>query len=335
MCVKMSVTFTQRRLEDVAPAASPAPAKTKGETVISNGLAGSPRLSICVPTWKDNAGPLLDGLIPLVGADQCALIIFDDGSNDPDLTTRLTEQVMRFPGPAQLIIATENGGRSAARNRLFQAATSDWILFLDADMQPDDGSFLMRYLNAVDRQDGPGLIVGGFSLRHAQATARTRLHAAQSLASECVPAAIRAREPGRYVFSSNLLVHRTVLNDIEFDPAFKGWGWEDVDWGLRVAASYPIEHIENCATHLGLDTDAALIEKYKKSADNFALLMQRHPDEMGRTALYRSALGLSRIWGRSLFIPIFRGMAKARLLPMRLRLLSLKLYRASIYGARL
>ncbi|MEM7459595.1 MAG: glycosyltransferase family A protein, partial [Pseudomonadota bacterium] len=260
-----------------------------GEEVVSNGKTGGALISICVPVWRDSADALLGSLTRMRGAEQCTLILFDDGSHDPSLLRQLTRQIRRFPGPARLIAAPRNCGRSHARNRLFDLAETEWVLFLDADMHPDDDEFLLRYLDAVDAQPNPALIAGGFSLKHASPTAKTRLHAAQSLASECVSASVRAQAPGRYVFTSNVLVHRHVLSDVSFDPGFQGGGWEDVDWGLRVAEQFPILHVDNAATHLGLDQDSALIGKYARSVDNFLRLIDRHPDEMSETPLYRAA----------------------------------------------
>ncbi len=324
--------------EDVPSPTPPRPETGRtsaGEEVISNGKTGDVCLSICVPTWRDSADALLCSLMRMQHAEQCTLLIFDDGSLDPSLTRQLTRQIMRFPGPARLVCAPKNCGRSHARNRLFNLAETPWILFLDADMQPDDEDFLSRYLDAIDAQDDPALIAGGFSLRHAHPTAQTRLHAAQSKTSECVAAGIRAKAPGRYVFSSNILVHRDVLTAVEFDQGFQGWGWEDVDWGLRVAPLFPIVHIDNSATHLGLDSDAKLIEKYAQSSDNFLRLSERHPEEVSRTPLYRMSNWLSRLPGLDVMSRIFRRLAQSKIAPVKLRLLALKLYRASVYGARL
>ena len=306
-----------------------------GEDVISNGRSGDARISICIPTWRDSSDALLGSLVRMAGANQCTLLVFDDGSLDPALTKVLTRQIMRFPGPARLICAPRNCGRSHARNRLFALAEAKWVLFLDADMQPDDEDFLNRYLDAIDAESVPSLIAGGFSLRHVHPTDETKLHAAQSLASECLPASVRAEAPGRYVFTSNILVHREVLSDIAFDPGFQGWGWEDVDWGLRVAKHFSVIHIDNQATHLGLDSDEKLLNKYAQSVDNFLRLVDRHHDEMAQTSLYRAARRLGNLPGLGPFSRICRRLAGSQYLPLKVRLLALKLARASIYGARL
>lgn len=306
-----------------------------GEDVFTNSKSGEARITICVPTWKDSADALLCSLARLPGAEQCTLLIFDDGSLDSDLTSQLIRHTMRFPGPARLISAPKNVGRSHARNRLQELAESDWVLFIDADMQPDDEAFLLNYLGAIEAQSEPSLFAGGFSLKNVRPTDETRLHAAQSTTSECVSAEVRRQSPGRYVFTSNILVHRQILDDVRFDPGFVGWGWEDVDWGLRVANDYPVHHIDNTATHLGLDPDPKLIEKYAGSADNFARLVERHPTIMSTTPLFKMAKALRPLPGRSLLELSALKLAQMRAAPIKARLLGLKLYRASVYGARL
>lgn len=306
-----------------------------GEDVFSNAKSGEARITICVPTWKDSADALLCSLARLPGAEHCTLLVFDDGSLDADLTSQLARHTMRFPGPARLISAPKNVGRSHARNRLKDLAESDWVLFLDADMQPDDDAFLSNYLTAIDAQTEPSLIAGGFSLKNIRPTDETRLHAAQSSTSECVSAEVRRQSPGRYVFTSNILVHRQILDAVRFDPGFVGWGWEDVDWGLRVAGDYPVIHIDNTATHLGLDPDPKLIEKYASSAGNFARLVERHPETMSATPLYKMAQTLRPLPGRSIIESSALKLAKMRAAPLKARLFGLKLYRASVYGASL
>lgn len=305
---------------------------TAGEDVLSNGVTGEALLSICIPTWKDSADALLASLVRLDGAEQCTLLIFDDGSGDEGLTRLLAQQILRYPGPARLITARSNAGRSHARNRLTELAETDWVLFLDADMRPDDDEFLTRYLDAAEACDAPALIPGGFSLRYATPTAETRLHAAQSIASECVNAAIRAQEPGRYVFTSNILVHREILDQVTFDDGFKGWGWEDVDWGLRIADTYPVHHIDNPATHLGLDTDVALMDKYGSSGANFARVAERHPDAITSTPLYKIARRIARLKLAGLTRPIAKRLATTKFAPLKLRLIGLKLFRAATYA---
>jgi glycosyltransferase involved in cell wall biosynthesis len=55
------------------------------------------------------------------------IIIVDDGSSDD------TVQAVRSYGDKVTLIQQENAGASAARNTGIEAATGNWIAFLDAD----------------------------------------------------------------------------------------------------------------------------------------------------------------------------------------------------------
>lgn len=294
---------------------------------------GAPELTVLVPTFHDDVAPLVEALTACAGAHRIQLIIYDDGSQDTVLESRMIHALMTFPGTARVLLAEENVGRSEARNRLLAQASTDWVVLLDADMLPDDHLFLARYFDAIRLSDAPTLVSGGFSLKRVDIKPGRSLHALQSAASECMPADVRNQAPGRYVFTSNLLVHRTILEAVPFDTGFQGWGWEDVAWGLSVETAFPISHIDNTATHLGLDTDQALITKYARSSQNFARLAERHSSAVEAMPLFIAArraqwLGPLRRPAASLFGAV----ARATLLPSQVRLFALKLVRALHYS---
>lgn len=309
------------------------------EQITHNGISPQqtgtrPAISICVPAWKDSAAPLLSSLANLVADLNCEILIYDDGSKDPAMTAAIMASLATAPAPARLITAAQNHGRAHARNRLIAHANADWLLMLDADMLPDADTFLSHYLDTIKADPAPGLVAGGFSLQHITATRKQRLHAAQSKASECLPASQRARAPGLHVFTSNILVHRAVLDQVQFDEGYTGWGWEDVDWGLRVAKAFPVRHIENTATHLGLDDTAQLMQKYESSGENFARLAALHPGDVSAMNLYKASKRLKSFPAR----PLLRGLTKMLaadplgLVPLRVRLFCLKLFRAATYA---
>ncbi|MAK62232.1 MAG: family 2 glycosyl transferase [Ponticaulis sp.] len=306
------------------------------ETLLSNARWKRvvPKLSILIPTYRDSADLLIQTLSHCHASKEVEIIVFDDGTNDEELTANLASAVKGFRGAAALVSSAENKGRAEGRNRLQTLARSDWLLFLDADMLPDDADFITRYLDQMAETDSPLMVVGGFSLKLAEPSSRTDLHWAQSEASECVPAETRQESPGRYVFTSNVLVHRDIMMVVPFDPDFKGWGWEDVDWGIRVSKRFPVLHIDNTATHLGLDPAKVLLRKYRASGDNFWLALNRHPEELEKSSLGRLARLFSRLPGIGLARPVLYGVAACPgwLMPLALRLLALKLYRAAVYG---
>jgi hypothetical protein len=196
-------------------------------------------------------------------------------------------------------------------------------------MRPDQDHFLGEWLRLA--RTGSAVAFGGFSLLQAPQDRRFAVHRAIAGKSECVAAAERARQPEKYVYTSNLLVRRDVFAAEAFDPGFSGWGWEDVEWAMRVSRRFHVDHIDNPATHMGLDTVQALAAKYEQSAPNFARLAARHPDIVSAYPSYRAARLLKRIPGVSILRRALKAAAVAPVLPTAMRALSLRVYRAALY----
>jgi glycosyltransferase involved in cell wall biosynthesis len=295
----------------------------------------APRISICVPTYRYDVSPLLEAIAGCASSALVELIIYDDGSGDPELLDRIEARASYTLAAIRVLLAEKNRGRSAARNAAMRHARADWILLLDSDMMPDDQRFLERYLDAIDTTWEPSIIVGGYSLKTAPRNKASALHRWQAEASECVAADVRNKAAGRYVFSANVLLHRLVLDSAPFDESFSGWGWEDTDWGLRAQRWFPITHIDNTATHLGLDTDDALMAKYAKSGANFALMSTRHPLDAAAMPLYRMAKRFRRLPFRRLLKSVAYATARSRFLPLGLQGRALKAWRALVYAEAL
>lgn len=295
--------------------------------------AAAPTISVLTPFLRDDPDALIRQLDTEAAAlsGQVELILMDDGTNDAALTKRLKATLDGLSLPARLITLTANEGRAKGRNRLTTAARGPAFLFLDTDMKPDTPHFLRAWADLF-AADAPAVAFGGFSLDQASTDARFAVHRALSGASECVPAAERARTPEKYVYTSNLLVRRDVFDLETFDPGFTGWGWEDVEWAMRVSQRFPVIHIDNPATHMGLDTVADLAGKFEQGAGNFARVVTLHPAIVQTYPSYKAARALKRLPA----LPLIRGLVKqaalAPILPTKARAFALRLYRAAVYA---
>nr|WP_314434682.1 glycosyltransferase family A protein [uncultured Brevundimonas sp.] len=295
--------------------------------------AAAPMISVLMPFLRDDPDALVRQLDTEASAlnGRVELILMDDGTNDPALTARLKATVDGLSLPARLITLIANEGRARGRNRLTTAARGQAFLFLDSDMKPDTPHFLRAWVDLF-AIDAPAVTFGGFSLDQAPNDARFAVHRALSGASECVPAAERAKTPEKYVYTSNLLVRRDVFEAETFDPRFNGWGWEDVEWAMRVSQRFPVIHIDNPATHMGLDTVADLAGKFDQGAGNFARVVALHPAIVQTYPSYKAARALKRLPA----LPLIRGLVKqaalAPVLPTKARAFALRLYRAAVYA---
>lgn len=293
------------------------------------------RLSIVIPSWRHDASELIDALARCAASPLAEIIVYDDGACDNELLAQMHVTAGSARAAVRVVSSPTNRGRAAARNAAARHARAAWILLLDADMSPDTMNFIDAYLQAEEQLLDPSIVVGGHSLRFAPDDKDISLHRWQYGRSECVNAETRRKAPGQYVSSSNVMVHREVLEACPFDESFEGWGWEDADWGLKVQARFPVMHIDNATTHLGLECDKALMAKYAKSGVNFARLVKRHPEHAATMPLYRAATTARRLPFRKLFRALAGGVAASRLFPTGLRGRALKAWRALVYAEAL
>lgn len=289
--------------------------------------AGTPRLSVVAPFYRDNPAPLAEALarqVAELGAP-VELVFFDDGMPDPALNAAVETALEALDVPACLVSSPRNVGRAAARNRLAAAARGEWLLYLDADMDIPDG-FLARYLDALEADDFDAAF-GGYAPGPAT-DPRHRLHAALAAASDVHDAASRTRIGATAVCSSNLLVRAGLLRRTPFDDGFTGWGWEDVDWAVRADRAGRLIHLDNPARHDGWQDAPTLLAKFRDAGPNYARLLNKH-SELARLPGARAAHALRALPGQQILRGLWAALASAPGLPMRLRTTALKLWRAS------
>ncbi len=305
------------------------------ERLVCTGASAQPvRLSVLTPFHRYDPSPMLAAM---AGAPRdVEFVLIDDGSGSAALLANVIAAAERTGVAARVIVWAKNRGRAEARNRLIADARGEYVLFLDADMLPDSPLFLRTWLQVVQTQR-PFVAFGGLSLAHAAATRETALHHDLFGRSDCQSAQQRTRRGAQAVASANLLVRRDFLQAAPFDPAFSGWGFEDVDWALSAARRAPILHVDNPATHVGLDDVDALMRKSAEGGANFARLAAKHPEPVTRFAAHRAARVLKhaplRTHLRTLFAWLARDPWSAT--PMPVRRAAFKLYRASHFAEHL
>lgn len=288
-----------------------------------------PRLSVLIPFYKESPLALLRALATR-DPHMVEIILIDDGSARPDITAEVEAFIATTSLACELITLQDNEGRARGRNRLTSAARGTYYLFLDSDMLPDDTAFLDRWLDTAALH--PAVVFGGFSLLQAPTDKAFIVHKLMAGHSDCLSASVRAEQPEKYVFTSNLLVRRDVFAAEGFDASFTGWGWEDTEWGMRVASAYGVSHIDNTATHMGLDTPASLARKYEQSVGNFARVIAKHPTVVAQYPSYKVARLLKKVPGLPLLRPMIKAVGTTALLPAKLRAFALRLYRAALYA---
>jgi glycosyltransferase involved in cell wall biosynthesis len=130
-----------------------------------------PKCSIVIPCF--NKAPYvaeaIQSALAQVGAPPYELIVVDDGSTDGSLAA-IRQALAEGPGdsaqsagPACHVIAQENAGVAAARNRGIRLAQGEYIACLDADDRIDP-RFLGRLSAALDSDPGLGIAYSDFNV---------------------------------------------------------------------------------------------------------------------------------------------------------------------------
>ena len=117
-------------------------------------------------------------------------------------------------------------------------------------------------------------------------------------------------------------------------PSGNGPRWRRTGEGRR-ANQHTRIHIDNTATHLGLDDTQQLMGKYARSGGNFALMARRHPEDAATMPLFRMATRLRGVPFRKLFKWFAADVAKSESLPLAVRGPALKTWRAFVYAEAL
>lgn len=297
------------------------------------------QLSVLVPFRNDNPLPLARELLAQVQRTraQIELLFADDGSDHRRHAAALLQLLRGSTIPHVVLEFEACIGRAAVRNRLVCTARAEYLLLMDADMLPDADDYLQVYLDYCQKNDWVA-VYGGRSMRRLEAVSRRRqLSHYLSTRTECLSAAARADEPWRYLHTNNLLVKRQALLDRPFNEHYSGWGFEDADWALSIPRQL-LHHIENSATHLGVETDDVLLQKIEHSAENFTRISRHQAFRASR--MYRISrwfARLGRVTSRALILlaPLFRTLVRQPLVPLRCRYYVLQTYRAMLYGAAL
>lgn len=197
--------------------------------------AGPPRISVVVCTWN-RQGVLRECLAAFarqaMARGSYELVVVDDGSTDttPD---RLGGLELAVP---LTTVRQDNAGLAAARNTGIGVATGRYLHLVNDDTIPRPDC-VAEHLAAHDAHPGQDLAVLGTFEQPAEALDHALMrHCESGQLVFCYSElhAGRLHEP-RYFYTCNVSVSAARVREAGgFDPAFRHYGGEDTDLGLRM-----------------------------------------------------------------------------------------------------
>lgn len=194
--------------------------------------ASIPDLSVIIPTFN-NRDTLRKTLLALFTqsfpAARYEIVVLDDGSTD-----RTEEMIRTLPAPVPVRYhRQDNRGRAAARNAGSRLARGRILLYLDSDIlaSPD---LLERHNQFYKARPGP-IGVQGRTMVHPDSKVTPFMKT-----KELFPDLTRRKPTDLSPYSfitRNVSIRAEDLWAVGgFDESFPGYGWEDIELGLRLHA---------------------------------------------------------------------------------------------------
>lgn len=211
------------------------------------------------------------------------IVVAEDGS---ERFVQENSEITRLQG-VRHIVSPQNRGRATTRNALAREAKHRYLLFLDADSEVIDESFLSRYLAILSENC---VINGGIRYRKSDEKPEYSLRLRYGHEREEATAIERQKQSLSFT-TFNLLIDGKIFQKIEFDETISSYGYEDLVFGYELKRSgYPIQHIDNPLYHTGLDTNPVFLQKTETAIQNLKYVYRRYPE----VARYSRILGVYR-----------------------------------------
>jgi len=234
-------------------------------------------VSVVIPCYNrfDLLRPVLEGFAREARDTQFELLAVDDGSQPP---LQACFESLGLPAAFRVVTRERNGGRGAALNTGLDHATGDVVIFCDSDIVPTAG-FVRAHLE-FHRTSGDELATAlgaldwgvepGFWGTWMGARSNARM------------AELEGEVDWTRWFTDNWSFRRELLTSrgLRFDPAYRAWGWEELDLARELArlGARNIQLAGARGLHLKAATAADMLRNFERSVPNLLHLADKHSD---------------------------------------------------------
>ncbi len=263
-----------------------------------------PKLSICIPVFNQNVTTLLTDLIAQRDNlnEKVEILVFEDGSVE-----RVKKHNFWLRKVKNLIYVdfNDNVGRSAIRNKLGQAASGEFLLFLDDDSLIENANFLKTYLQNLNPTE---VLCGGRIYPKTVPAEDYSLHWTYGREAESKNAEQRTLAPHDAFHSNNFIVPRSIFMRRPFDEQLREYGHEDTMFGYTLRKhNVPVKHIDNPVIHSKLENNQEFLEKSQLALKNlYSLYLRKDKDFIKSVKILRVFEKLKKLRLTPLVAAIYR-----------------------------
>ena len=227
-------------------------------------------LSVLIPTRNLAPRALVGALVAQAdalsggGVGECEVVVFDDGSDDPEAARAIA--ALADGARCRTVRSETNVGRARARNRLYEEARGDKLLFIDSDAEVVTTDFLARMVADAALAD---VVCGALqnpappAPRGCELRYRYEQHAERRGYRSV---AWRQAHPYARLSTFCLLVDRRVMEAVCFDETITGYGYEDTVFGLRLEErGFSVLHTATALRHTGINPNADFLSNTEQA----------------------------------------------------------------------
>lgn len=237
-------------------------------------MTAIPRISVIIGTYnqKEALAKVLSGFNLQTCLD-FEVIVVDSSSTDG------TQELLATWKPAYSFTyqIQPNQGKTGARNRAVELAAAPILLITDADMIPDPlllETHLSAHKEAKTLTCFEGSTWNMYQLEWPAEPGNLYPYIREKLGSG-------AKLGWHYFLTGNLSLPTEIFHTHKgFDTDFQGYGWEDIEFGYRLAkAKIPLRYLPRAKNyHYHVVTDDDFIRREVKKGESAAVFLKKHPE---------------------------------------------------------
>lgn len=214
--------------------------------------------------------------------------VYDDGSPQPELQNEIINE---FTNTTYKKLEN-NIGRTAIRSLMAEEAKYSWLLFLDADVLPENSNFLKKYLDALNNNN-VDVIAGGVVYEEKKPEKEKMLRWKYGHLREAKSVAVRQKDPHTIV-SPSLCIKKSVF--LNANTQIKNsYGLDNFFSNQLKKMDATVLHIENPVIHLGLEENNIFLNKALKAVETTVDLEQKGLMDTDMRPLQKSYLKLKKL----------------------------------------
>lgn len=258
-------------------------------------------ISILIPIYNFDASSLLVELnrqSKLVD-EEIEIIVFDDHSCKYIEENKIQAKNLNI----SYCYLSKNIGRSRIRNTMSKAATQEFLLFLDGDVFPKCKQFIQVYINHIT--SNTEVIYGG-RLHEKKEKFKHRLRWKYGYFKEDKTIKERQKEPYLSLITNNLLIKKSVFENIYFDESLANYGHEDTLFAFELKkAKATITHIENPVIHKDIDDNLCFLNKTEMALENLKIIYTSNKIPPEEIQLLKTYEVLKKLKLKNIFTKVF------------------------------